>query len=744
MMLRKQSKAVIMLSVLMLTGCATMDMDKQEDIYQKMAEPLDAVIDLRKAAMESPGDVHIRSMLKQHELRAGEYYYHQGKELQGRKNYSKAVESYEKGLTAHPANEKLYQAIIFSKLYQESDQLFREAVKNYQVGKYGDAKAMLLLIREKVEDHEPAKKMLAKMEYDEEQMKTGDAVDSEQQISLDFRATNIKTAFGFLASAFDVNVIFDETVKDQSVTLYAQDVSFKQALNLMLSTSDMFYKKIGGNTLLISPDTKSKREQYEEFIIKTFQLRTMPAKEMAALIKGVLKVNKMVTNDDMNTIMIRDNEAILGLAQKMIDINDRRPAELLLEVEILEVNRNKAEQLGLDYGSVISASFSAVDQAATNISDSLAAGTISLPNITFRYFKQDVDAKTLANPKIRVINRKEAKIHIGDRVPLRAATIQLPTGGTQTSYEYSEIGIRLDVEPVIHFDNTVTVKLNLEVSSLGQNLGSPEEPTYSIGTRNTETHMLLNDGETAMIGGLIRDEDRSNRVKIPGLGSIPIIGQLFSSSDDSTARTDVLLTITPRVVRGWDVPRHSLRSINSGTADRYSNETTFQPVALNSEIYLSTESATTPNNKSQQVAKQTKQESTTSTAGVTNARFAKSIYQVENNEKMTVSINMNGAAGLSQATMPILFNNELLEVVEVEAKSSAVANIEKQYTDEGLILSATFEEGAASEQIPLLFDIVMRAKGTGISYLTLKQGEWTKYDGKQGVIGSHASRIVIK
>jgi hypothetical protein len=193
-----------------------------------------------------------------------------------------------------------------------------------------------------------------------------------------------------------------------------------------------------------------------------------------------------------------------------------------------------------------------------------------IPPTVLRFFKQDVDAKTLANPKVRVINGKPAKIHIGDRVPLRSSTVQDATGQTRTTFEYKDIGIKLTVEPDIHLDNSVTVKMGLEVSTLGQNLGTQDEPAYSIGTRNADTSMLLRDGETAILGGLIRDEERSSETKVPGLGDIPVLGSIFTTYDDQRTRTDVLLTITPRIVRAWDLPPEASRSLFSGTRKKYS------------------------------------------------------------------------------------------------------------------------------------------------------------------------------
>ena len=567
-------------------------------------------------------------------------------------------------------------------------------------------------------------------------------LNGKQKISLNFKDTNIKTAFAFLSQSFKINIIFDESVKEQTITLFAKDVTFRQALNLMLSTSKMFYQAISKNTILIAADTKSKREQYEEYIIKTYQLRTVEAKQMSEIIKGVLKVNKLVVNESMNNIMVRDSKSILDLVSKIIEINDRRPAELLLDVEILEVNRNKAEQLGIDYGSVITTEFPNADPVNITLGAALNSGTVTLPNVTFRYFKQDVDAQTLANPKIRVINQKPAKIHIGDRVPLRSSTIQNAAGQTQTSYEYSEIGIRLDVNPVIHYDNTVTVQLSLEVSSLGQNLGTPEEPTYSIGTRNTQTQMLLKDGETAVIGGLIRDEERSNTIKVPGFGSIPIIGSLFRSKDNSLGRTDVLLTITPKIIRGWDIPRKSLQNIHSGTADRFSSEPLF-PSATTDSVIIKLNSTVTSSEKDK-VTEDEGNNVSKSNASNGLLTFDKSLYTSNVGDEIIVGVKASNVTDLTEMTIPILFNKDIVEIKEINVSSPGIADMQKKYTDDGVELTINFKSGEESSVQKDLFSLVMSGGGSGISYLTTKQATARDSSGESISIETRASRIVIK
>ena len=199
-----------------------------------------------------------------------------------------------------------------------------------------------------------------------------------------------------------------------------------------------------------------------------------------------------------------------------------------------------------------------------------------MPAATLSYFIQDVDGKTLAHPQIRVLDNKEAKIHIGDRVPLPSAVIQQTTGQVQTTYNYSDIGVLLDILPIINLDRTVQVKLSLEVSSLGSNLGTSQNPAYEIGTRDADSTMLLHDGETAILGGLIQDNDTKTHNSLPILGDFPLLGDLLAGNvNNSDTRTDILLTITPHIVRDWSFPHKELQEIYSGTENELSSKPQF-------------------------------------------------------------------------------------------------------------------------------------------------------------------------
>ena len=437
-----------------------------------------------------------------------------------------------------------------------------------------------------------------------------------------------------------------------------------------------------------------------------------------------------------NTVIVRATEVMLSLVDKVIVANDRKPAELIMDVEILEVNRTKSEQLGLDFGSQISVTYPTF---TGSFAAALRQGTVTLPNFNFRYFKQDVDAKILANPKIRVLDDKPAKIHIGDRVPLRSATIQDATGQTRTTFEYKDIGIKLTVEPDIHLDNSVTVKLGLEVSSLGQNLGTVAEPAFSIGTRNADTHMLLRDGETAILGGLIRDEDRRSLAKVPGFGDIPVIGRLFSTNDDQTTRTDVLLTITPRIVRGWDVPPKDMRNIYSGTEKNYTNRSIFSNFETDkknkdAEISIGSPESLKLKDKS----------SGNNSVQIIKLGFDKSAFTVIKDGEAEIRIVGKNLQDVKYLPFDILYNPNLLSFEDgIKSEITAKTFTATEKAGQGTISVIINELEVSDNEEYVLGKIFLKGLKPGISYLVFRTNDYQGKNGNRVKSQVQTSRIIV-
>ncbi len=750
-------------ALLTLAACAGHVIRGNE--YAKADEWDKAILEYRQAAHDDPDNIEIRSRLRQAELKAAEYDYHRGMMVLANGDLDGAIARFQQGLVAMPGNDKLLAALKDAQAHKEANALYEEGVNLLGAGKPEDAKQRFRNALDVWPDHKGAAAKL--IEVEKQEVKAGGerlALSSTAPITLNFRETDIRDAYEFLTKSFGVNVIFDDGVKNVPVTLYARDVTFEQGLELLLATSKTFYRKIGPNTILVAMDSKDKRGQYEDQIVRTFELNTVRAKEMADIIKGALTVKKIVVNEQLNTLTVRDSDEVIRLVDRMIQNNDKKQAEVMLDVEILEINRTKAENLGLDFGNYqVSAVIPPYPFGGLNAAK--ANSLITLPSATLHFFKQDVDAKILANPRLRVLSGKAAKIHIGDRVPLIATTITDATGQVRNTYDYKEIGIGLTAEPTVHLDNSVTVKLGLNVSSLGQNLGTAAQPAYSIGSRDAETFMLLRDGETAVLGGLISDNESNTKVFVPGIGEIPALGSVFTTYNSSHLRSDVLLTITPHVVRAWEQPPVSARQFYSGTENSYLDRPVFAEmktaavsdggVALEPRIDTNGRTGAAP------VAAQAPQPSPPAPAVLTAPQsadakppasvpaqlgFSEPVYEAAAGQDFTIRLTAQNLSGVATVPIEILYNAQVMSFVRGEPGDPAPQsfNATADSAKGVMAVTVTYPPNGAPKDASVLANLYMHSGNPGVSYLIYRTKALTGAAGESINVQTRAARVVVK
>jgi general secretion pathway protein D len=373
-----------------------------------------------------------------------------------------------------------------------------------------------------------------------------------------------------------------------------KDATFKSTLELILLTNKLSRKVVSENTIVIYPATPQKAKQYDEMHIKVFYLTNIDAKNTVNLLRTMIKAKDIFVHADLNAVVIRARPDAIELARKILDAADLADAEILLDVDIIEINRTKSRNLGVDLPDSLTVTVpqDTTVGGVTGITlgdlDTLSSEDllITLPSGVLNFGLEELDAELLANPRIRVKNNEKAKIHIGDKVPIITTTV-LSGGQTQENVQYLDVGLKLNVEPTIRPNDEIDLKIGLEVSSLGTKTTTNSGSVFfQIGTRNTDTTLRLSDGETQIIGGLITEEERSTVVKVPGFGEIPIIGRLFANEDTSVEIKDILMSITPHIIRRVEVPDESRRSIPSGRQDSPSIKPVlegFQPPADSAE-----------------------------------------------------------------------------------------------------------------------------------------------------------------
>lgn len=397
-------------------------------------------------------------------------------------------------------------------------------------------------------------------------------------INLEFRDTSIKLVFDALSRTTGINFIFDRDVRpDQRTTVFLKQTSLDDAIDVILSTGQLEKKVLNSSSVLIYPSTPAKQREYQDLVVRAFYLSNVEAKQAANMLKTVLKLKDIFVDDKYNLLVLRESPEAIGLAEKLIRLHDLDEPEVMLEVEVLEINRSRLLNAGIQWSSQLTVSplggttstpTSGTTTATMKLSDlkALTADTIGItvPSATINLQKTDGDANLLANPRIRVRDREKAKILIGDKVPV-VTTTSTNTFVTE-NIQYLDVGLKLEVEPEIHLRDEVGLKLSLEVSSLVSavktNNGSQ---AYQIGTRNFSSALRLRDGETQILAGLISDEDRRSANRIPLIGELPVLGRLFGSQNDSRQKNEIVLSITPHLIRNIQRQSPAAESFWSGT-----------------------------------------------------------------------------------------------------------------------------------------------------------------------------------
>ncbi len=576
-----------------LAGCAGSQAFQRGERYAQRGEWDLAVKEYREASKRAPQDIEYRSALLRAQETAANEHYRKARGFLKERKLDQAVVELQQALYLNPSNAAIQGALKSVLDMKQAEEHYSAALTFQDIGRLEEASNDLNQAVELDPENAKYRDALDKLQKKRSETEPEEALTlaSDRPVTLNFKNTNIKDVFDFLSKLSGINILFDEDVKAQPVTVFVKDVSFQYALNLLLSTNKLFMKKISADTIIVIPKTKAKLDQYQDLMVKTFYLNNVKAKEALNLVKSMLDVKKTYVNEVQNSITVRDTPDKIKLVGKIIAANDLKEAEVVLDVEILEISRSNTLKYGWNFTPGLTASAS-VQSINPPTGVTIPAGSISLtdlrglsrdnvfvtlPGVVVNLLKQDSDAQTLANPRIRVLNNKLAKFHIGDKIPVQTSAVQsTATAAVTSTFEYKDVGIKVNIEPNIHLNNTVTLKMQMEVSTLGQPLDFGNgQKQYTFGSRNTETLVNLRDGETVIIGGLIQDQDRKNRVKIPILGDIPVIGKLFSSTDDETVKTDILMSITPNIVRTMELPDKDTQAFWSGTEDNFDTKPLF-------------------------------------------------------------------------------------------------------------------------------------------------------------------------
>lgn len=425
-------------------------------------------------------------------------------------------------------------------------------------------------------------------------------------------SSNSDQAYKIIGKLSGVNVLFDPDYKPQKITVELNDVTARQALEMVALESKTFYQPISTNTILVAADTAAKRKEYEHTVMKMFFLRNASGTELqeaSKTVSALLDIKNVQLIPNQNALIFRGSRDQMILAEKLLSDLDKPKAEVMIEIAVLEVNRNKLLTIGTNPPTSISIQMT--PPLATNVP---AGGTntgsgstytgggatftinsfakltgdnfqVSIPGASMSFLMSDSDTKVLQNPQVRALDNEKASLKIGDRVPVATGSFAPGVGGVSplvsTQFQYIDVGVNVDITPHIHSNNEVTLKMSLEISSVtgNSNIGGISQPV--IGQRRIEEEARLGDGEVNLIGGILEDNEQVSLAGYPYLSKIPILKYLFAQDSKQRQNNEIVFAITPHILRAQSITDENLRLVDIGTGNnvgaRFKEQPTTSP-----------------------------------------------------------------------------------------------------------------------------------------------------------------------
>lgn len=420
----------------------------------------------------------------------------------------------------------------------------------------------------------------------------------DKLVSIEFKNASVYAVLDVLSQQSGLNFIFDkDTNLDQATTtIFAKNTTVREALETILYTSSLSYKILNSNTYLIYKKTEESQKKYEELVTKSYYLGHADSLKAQDMITKLYQPKGIFFDDRLRMLVIRDNQKVINSIDKLLQAYDIPSPEVLLDIEVLEVNRDSLLNLGIDFpnkieGSVLN-SIGGVGTYTLNEMKNITKDSISLvvtdPKVALNFKQESNNANLLANPRIRIKSREKADFLIGDKVPVITTTTSELGGSIAESVNYLDVGLKLEVTPDVKVNEEIQISVKLEVSNIVKEIKTTRGLiAYQIGTRNASTILQLKDNETQMLAGLIKNDIKTSASHLPGIGKIPLLGRLFSSTQDTKNKSEIVLLITPKIIRPFELPEPYIQEHISGTL----NEVNDHPLRLADEsIYLKTTS----------------------------------------------------------------------------------------------------------------------------------------------------------
>lgn len=609
--------------------------------------------------------------------------YKRATEEASNKNWDEAIKYYEKAMLEDPGNAAYRLALTRAKILASYTHVFKarslaaqgkkeEALAEYQKALSYDpnnravaVEAQLLTAKPQEAPESPDIKIESPVT-----LKV-----STQKLSLNFMhdRVKLKAIFQALGKHAQINILFDESFKDIPYSVDLTDRTFEQAINSLCLATKNFYRIIDESSLIIVPDLPAKRIQYELNAVKTFYLSNIRAEDLQASLMQILRSQfrapQIMVDKNLNTITLRDAPEVLELAGSLIKLWDKPRGEVVIDLEIMEVSRQKLKKFGLELDQyLMGLGYSGgenppseggwFDLSKIDLGKK-ANFQITMPTAFLNFLESDQDTKIIAQPRLRGIEGEEMSYLVGDKIPIpRTSFTPIAAGGVAqqpvTSFDYEDVGIDIKITPRIHYEGEITLEMEVNVKSVG---GTGVADIPIISTREIKNIIRLKDGETNLLAGLLKDEERLSARGIIGLKSIPVLGGLFSSTEKTVQQWDVLMTITPYIIRSIPLTEDDLKPlwVNLGTSLAMSSDSSMEeePTLERSRII------------------QGRQEQAAAPEGQNVVNLSPANFEITEGREFRVSVIVQSAEEIGSMTLNLSFNPDVLELKQIVQGSIA-------------------------------------------------------------------------
>jgi hypothetical protein len=412
-----------------------------------------------------------------------------------------------------------------------------------------------------------------------------------------FGLSSLRDILRTIGEMAGINVTFDQQFQDRSYAVSLDGVTVEQALQQVMTANQKFYKVLDPRTIIVVDDTPTKHAQYDELVVKVFYISHADAQELSQMVSTIMRVPQMamqptlMPNKTANTITVRATAAVVDIIERIIRSNDKPRAEVLIDVQILEVNRARAKQFGINLSAyAIGLTFSP-EVAPPNTSapptgapaspppfnmNTISQGIstadfyMSVPTALIRFLESDSRTKTIAKPQLRGAEGQKLTLNLGDDIPVLSTVFGSAAAGgfaniPQSSFNYRSVGVILEVTPRVTYDGEIILELLVENSTLGGSIDVAGQSVPTFGSRKVTTKLRLREGESNLLAGLLRERDRKDLRGFPGLLRLPVFRQFLSDNDQAIEQTDIVMLLTPHIVRTHELTADDVAPIYIGT-----------------------------------------------------------------------------------------------------------------------------------------------------------------------------------